>query len=192
MSSGLARPRPQTIARMAARKWWQRVKPSFSRFSDVFVGLIVGSGITKVYYETTGAVKENLPIKQQIDEIIEAHDNLKIGRHLRKIDPSPKPRTKPHGQDEVDAFEPTQYGLPLRSPAHIWYRNHVLCYDQARKTPRWVAEHLTREKVKGSASREVSSFQVDPFIPEIFRATNQDFLDSGWSRGHMAAASEQF
>ena len=30
--------------------------------------------------------------------------------------------------------------------------------------------------------------QPDPALPVIFSATNKDYWDSGWSRGHMAPA----
>lgn len=32
-------------------------------------------------------------------------------------------------------------------------------------------------------------YQVDPEVPVEYRASNTDYLGSGWSRGHMAAAA---
>ncbi|PFX28236.1 Nuclease EXOG, mitochondrial [Stylophora pistillata] len=86
-------------------------------------------------------------------------------------------------QDEtVDCFV-------FPSSRKLRIENHVLCYDQAKKTPRWVLEHLTRDKVKGEANRIHSAFKPDPNIPAVFHSSNDDYWDSGWSRGHMAPAS---
>ena len=40
----------------------------------------------------------------------------------------------------------------------------------------------------GNARRRDASFKPDPSIKPIFSATNEDYLGSGWSRGHMAPA----
>ena len=32
-------------------------------------------------------------------------------------------------------------------------------------------------------------YQVDPNVPVEYRASSADYLGSGWSRGHMAAAA---
>lgn len=42
-----------------------------------------------------------------------------------------------------------KYGIPDRGPVAMYYTNHVLSYDQARKTPVWVAEHITKDCIKG-------------------------------------------
>lgn len=184
---------PVFTFKMAAWTWWRNVRPHFRGFSDLLTGLIIGAGVTKIYYETTGNVKENLSIKKQTQELIKAHDDLKLGSHLRRIEP----RKRQDGDDYHDDTDSGggmfyNYGFPLRSPDHIRYTNHVLCYDQVKKNPRWVAEHLTRDKVNGHADRENSLFGPDPIIPEIFRSTNEDYLDSGWSRGHMAPAGKEY
>lgn len=85
-------------------------------------------------------------------------------------------------------FENFKFGLPSRGPDVIKYKNHLLCYDQSRKTPVWVAEHITKANIEGEANRKGSKFQTDSKIPTLFSATNEDFLRSGWSRGHMAPA----
>ena len=35
----------------------------------------------------------------------------------------------------------------------------------------------------------VRCYQVDPNVSVEYRASNADYLGSGWSRGHMAAAA---
>ncbi|KAK3587995.1 hypothetical protein CHS0354_014516 [Potamilus streckersoni] len=81
-----------------------------------------------------------------------------------------------------------KYGFPDRGPELMYYTNHVLAYDRAKRTPVWVAEHLTAETLKGYASRKNEKFLPDPRIPEMFSAQNSDYQGSGWSRGHMSPA----
>ena len=176
--------------KMAA--WLRQLSSRFSGLGNVVTALIVGAGLTKIYYETTDS--ENVSTQKQIQEIIARHDHLKHGNHLRTIDP----RQVKTNLDKLDTLAEIadneddnvfKYGLPKRSPDYIRYRNHILCYDQARKTPRWVLEHLTRDKVKGEADRAHSTFKPDLNIPARFQSRNDDYWDSGWSRGHMAPAS---
>lgn len=42
----------------------------------------------------------------------------------------------------------------------------------------------------GQADRKHCKFKPDPKIPELFTARNEDYLRSGWSRGHMAPAGD--
>ena len=154
----------------------------------------MGAGIMKIYYETTDNLKEEDSTQKQIQDIIARHDNLKYGRHLRVIHPRLLD-TNLHKLDtlveisDVEDDKVFNYGLPKRSSEYIRYKNHVLCYDQAKKTPRWVLEHLTKGKVKGEADRAHSAFRPDLNIPKRFQSNNDDYWDSGWSRGHIAPAS---
>ncbi|XP_051872176.1 nuclease EXOG, mitochondrial-like [Pristis pectinata] len=83
-----------------------------------------------------------------------------------------------------------RFGLPLLGTGVRYYTNHVSSYDQAKRTPRWVLEHITKEKVQGTATREHCRFKPDPSVPPWFSATNEDYFNSGWSRGHMAPAGD--
>ena len=80
-----------------------------------------------------------------------------------------------------------RYGLPA-SPNTLVYSNHVIQYDCAKKIPLWVAQHITKEKLKGKADRTNFTFKSDANVPDKFRATNEDFLNSGYTRGHMIPA----
>ncbi|XP_075444024.1 nuclease EXOG, mitochondrial isoform X1 [Ascaphus truei] len=83
-----------------------------------------------------------------------------------------------------------EYGFPLSGTEVKLYSNHALSYDQAKKTPRWVLEHLSQDKTVGNADRKHCKFKADPNIPHIFSAANEDYIRSGWSRGHMAPAGD--
>nr|CAB3242554.1 endonuclease G, mitochondrial-like [Phallusia mammillata] len=84
-----------------------------------------------------------------------------------------------------------RYGFP--SNTNIKERgNYVLSYDRRNRNPNWVFEHLTKDivaKTEDSADRTNINFIEDQTIPKIFRSTNRDYLNSGYDRGHMAAAA---
>ncbi|XP_066538962.1 nuclease EXOG, mitochondrial-like [Hoplias malabaricus] len=82
------------------------------------------------------------------------------------------------------------HGLPLAGAEARSYTNHILSYDQSRRIPKWVAEHLSKEKLTGKAERKHCKFKPDPSVPELFTAHNEDYFGSGWSRGHMAPAAD--
>ncbi|XP_074140484.1 nuclease EXOG, mitochondrial isoform X1 [Sminthopsis crassicaudata] len=93
---------------------------------------------------------------------------------------------KPAERAEETVME--QYGFPVMGTQPRCYTNHALSYDQAKRGPRWVIEHISRSKTQGNADRRHCKFRPDPSIPPAFSADNEDFLGSGWSRGHMAPA----
>ena len=72
------------------------------------------------------------------------------------------------------------------------YGNFVLSYDRRNRTPNWVMEHLTPERVQkvsdGSVDRSKCEFFEDSSIHPFFRASNHDYKNSGYDRGHLAAA----
>ncbi|KAG7264958.1 hypothetical protein CRUP_034276 [Coryphaenoides rupestris] len=108
---------------------------------------------------------------------------------LYRAEPEEEPRgpgdTLPAVQEDIGRF-----GFPDAGAEVRYYANHTLSYNQAKRTPRWVAEHLTREKLLGKTERKHCRFRPDPSIPVLFSAANGDYLRSGWSRGHMAPAGD--
>ncbi|XP_066484772.1 nuclease EXOG, mitochondrial [Tiliqua scincoides] len=83
-----------------------------------------------------------------------------------------------------------KYGFPAAGTQTRCYTNHALSYDQAKRVPRWVIEHISKDKTVGNAERKYCKFRPDPSIPPVFSAMNEDYLGSGWSRGHMAPAGD--
>ena len=52
---------------------------------------------------------------------------------------------------------------------------------------------LTRERCYTKhASRKKSTFIPDELVPEAFRCTDEDYIYSGYDRGHLAAAGNHF
>ena len=166
----------------------------YRAFLDILTGFFLGASTVKIYYESINTDEENESFifrqnKKKINEICASHENLNIGKSERQIS-----RQSGRTVDEATIHEAFKFGQPHSFPEVLRYKNHALAYDSARKVPLWVAEHLTREKltaVNAQVARSKSSFQPDPNIPETFRATNEDYYKSGWSRGHMAPAGNK-
>ena len=116
------------------------------------------------------------------------------------IDPLDSQNNDKNGEVHVECLDPKiqraqsilKYGVPQSlSPGILYNENHVLEFDPIRKTPIWVAEHITQQHVSPEipiANRKKSKFAPDNRVDEIIRSSNQDYWDSGWSRGHMAPA----
>ncbi|XP_053116011.1 nuclease EXOG, mitochondrial isoform X4 [Hemicordylus capensis] len=99
-------------------------------------------------------------------------------------------------RDRISSEEPVtesvlkKYGFPVAGAETRCYTNHALSYDQAKRVPRWVIEHISKYKTTGNAERKYCKFRPDPSIPSVFSAMNEDYLGNGWSRGHMAPAGD--
>ncbi|XP_037239878.1 nuclease EXOG, mitochondrial isoform X2 [Falco rusticolus] len=108
-------------------------------------------------------------------------------RSQSQLEPVPG-RALPEEPVEESLLE--KYGFPEAGTETRYYTNHALSYDQAKRVPRWVIEHISKQKTLGSADRRHCKFRPDPNIPLMFSAVNEDYLGSGWSRGHMAPAGD--
>lgn len=88
-----------------------------------------------------------------------------------------------------------EYGLPSIDNLE-YYQQFVTSIDYARRIPHWVGYSLSRDclsrcSFEPTSTRTRSEFNSDcQVVPKQFRATNQDYFGSGWSRGHMAPAGD--
>lgn len=80
-------------------------------------------------------------------------------------------------------------GKPLfnRELSIIERGGYTLGYSNVHKTSLWVCEEITKEELAGNAKRK-NRFSPDPTIPSINRAELADYRNSGYDRGHLAAA----
>ncbi len=81
---------------------------------------------------------------------------------------------------------------PLKDrPEKILYRKgYTTSYNQQTKTPNWVAWHLTDAHTRGSFQRKQEMFTEDEDIARDCRATNSDYYNSRYDRGHMCPAGD--
>jgi endonuclease G len=75
--------------------------------------------------------------------------------------------------------------------------NRALCYDAfailhsgQSKTAVFVAQKLNRASIADADEKRKDKFFSDARLPAAERATLEDYKHSGWSRGHLAPASE--
>jgi endonuclease G len=66
---------------------------------------------------------------------------------------------------------------------------YFLSYNKDTKTPNWVAWILTANHTKGKNKRDGLRFQEDFDVPTP-RATNMDYMQSGYDRGHMCPSAD--
>lgn len=79
---------------------------------------------------------------------------------------------------------------PKWTPEQILKRTgYVASYNKTTLLPNWVAWHLTAERTEGSAKRSGVDFAEDTEVPEP-RATDWDYYNSGYDRGHMCPAAD--
>ena len=102
--------------------------------------------------------------------------------------PEESDRTKNHAEDFAPHY-PVGFSYPAVSNIVI-REAFTTSMNYRTKIPDWVAEKLTADTINGrNGERKHASFKPDTDIREEFRASNADYWDSGWSRGHLAASA---
>lgn len=89
-----------------------------------------------------------------------------------------------HAGPIEDCHEYAQPGVPSQNGTLLCRTGYLLDHDPIRKTPYWVAEHLTREKASAKLKRQ-GSFKPDPGLIKGERAEKKDYERSGYDQGHM-------
>ena len=80
---------------------------------------------------------------------------------------------------------------PLKDrPEQILKRKgYTVSYNSETKNPNWVAWHLTKSHTYGSFQRREEVFSEDESV-KAPRATNNDYFNSRYDRGHMCPAGD--
>ena len=71
----------------------------------------------------------------------------------------------------------------------IEYLGYSVSYNKDRKIPNWVSYELLASETDGPYSRKGKNFRQDPSL-RLPQAEDNDYKNSGWSRGHMAPAGD--
>ena len=76
-------------------------------------------------------------------------------------------------------------------PEQILHRKgYTASYNKSTRTPNWVAWHLTDAHTRGHYQREQEVFTEDEDIAQSQRATDNDYYNSRYDRGHMCPAGD--
>ena len=88
----------------------------------------------------------------------------------------------------------TQYELPApltdRPEQILERKGYTTSYNNKSKTPNWVAWHLTKAHTYGDNQRKNEVFFEDETIERGQRATDNDYYNSRYDRGHMCPAGD--
>jgi endonuclease G, mitochondrial len=92
----------------------------------------------------------------------------------------------------ADATQPA-----ITNPA-VAKKTRLLCYDGyalmhsgVSRTPVWAAEHLTAERVNAARQlKRQNDFHAEDRLPQSDRAELEDYVHSGFDRGHMAPSGD--
>ena len=88
----------------------------------------------------------------------------------------------------------TQYEMPApltdRPEQILTRRGYTTSYNNKTKTPNWVAWHLTKAHTYGDNQRKNEVFFEDETIATSQRATDNDYYNSRYDRGHMCPAGD--
>ncbi|OLY79772.1 Mitochondrial nuclease [Smittium mucronatum] len=97
-------------------------------------------------------------------------------------------KNKSSGSPINVGLESLRYGFPGPINDSGVRQSYAYSYNRMMKNPNWIAEHLTRDTIKGPADRQKSKFREDSSIPHKNRTHLSDYFRSGFDRGHMAPA----
>lgn len=81
------------------------------------------------------------------------------------------------------------FPLPTVAPI-IQRQDYSLAYDARHKNAHWVYTKLSKHAAKKQLKRKECDFHEDLLIPKHVRATNKDYKDSGFDRGHLYPAAD--
>ena len=99
----------------------------------------------------------------------------------------PKPETSATGKKMVMYEMPA--ALKDRPEQILLRKGYTTSYNSLTKTPNWVAWHLTKSHTYGSFQRKDEVFTEDTDIKGV-RATDNDYYNSRYDRGHMCPAGD--
>ena len=102
-------------------------------------------------------------------------------------------------QDQVDAIveDHCAGGIPEVTPHPSFgplrirdYQGYAVQLSLQDKIPLWVCEKVTADDIEGDAERE-GDFDQDELLPAHLQGTHKDYTNSGYARGHLAAAANR-
>ena len=152
---------------------------------SVSVGAFIGTKYEKLL-KTIGTDKSNL-------KLVESKYYLPAvfaSSHPTTTSTNSSTAIIPQSQPVNRVSEIMKFGYPSLDNVRS-YDNFIISYDRRTRNPYWVFEHIRPEHVtkNDNTHRSKSNFVSDNSIHLFFRATNGDFKNSGYDRGHLAAAA---
>lgn len=101
------------------------------------------------------------------------------------VKPKPAAKLEPRTEENKQAINSEL----SRTDDVIEYLGYSVSYNKDRKIPNWVSYELLASETDGPYSRKGKNFRQDPSL-SLPQAEDNDYRNSGWSRGHMAPAGD--
>ncbi len=84
----------------------------------------------------------------------------------------------------------TRYGVPP-ADQHLFNREYIVGYSYLFRQPRWAMEVIDPENQRVEMDSRLNSFRIDLRLPALFRAGLEDYVGSGFDRGHLVASADR-
>ena len=114
---------------------------------------------------------------------------LGFGLHWLPIDRDFSPALLDSSEWQTEQPLTESLVCPVVTPI-IHRQDYSLAYDARTKNAAWVYTKFTGERSKENLKRKDCDFREDPLIPKHLRATNRDYKESGFDRGHLSPAAD--
>eukprot|EP00308_Calcidiscus_leptoporus_P012544 CAMPEP_0119371448 /NCGR_PEP_ID=MMETSP1334-20130426/17605_1 /TAXON_ID=127549 /ORGANISM="Calcidiscus leptoporus, Strain RCC1130" /LENGTH=406 /DNA_ID=CAMNT_0007388715 /DNA_START=107 /DNA_END=1327 /DNA_ORIENTATION=+ len=170
------------------------------RLSDVCAGAALGVLSAGAYVAGSGMVARGQPEPSAAHEGTGSLHEEGAATPLVQREQVPPPRAATaaaseslkasgdgEGSDGAGWRQFCRWGLPSNENVRV-YTDYASSLNFRTRAPNWVAEHLTRAADGERVDRKHSRFRAEKGVPEMWRATNEDYRGSQFSRGHMAPA----
>ena len=89
----------------------------------------------------------------------------------------------------ITSYSELELPAEVAGDAVVRYSGYVSSYNQQTLIPDWVAYELTASETDGDEQRGDRQFSMDKRVKGR-QAMREDYYDSGWTKGHMAPASD--
>jgi len=144
---------------------------------------VVGGGAVGVWWERKQKTR-NGPSSNLLDFLPTAHAATAVF-----LPPGPSDLTTTAPPLPARKGAQMKFGFPTLD--QLKFRSdYVLSYDRKNRTAFWVFEHLTESSCtkNDGVERKKCDFRTDHTIHPFFQSTDRDYRNSGFDRGHLAAA----
>lgn len=146
----------------------------------------------------------SLSVSACVVEDIERHSPTQSSSHSTSTKPTVNTSTTATTSERPDLFQgqclsqfyqdtaPELINQKLKKQSYaLCLHGLTLMYSGVSKTPIWVAEQLTPERLDLKVKRD-DQFHEETRLPKAARATLADYRNSGFDRGHMAPNGDMY